>query len=72
MSRYDVDKVYIDGSNPSLIKSLSSCRSKVIEMRSRGLSQVEIAQELQVSKASISSDMQYLHNPAKADAFRKR
>jgi hypothetical protein len=40
-------------------------RSKVVEMRSRGLSQTEIAHELQVSKASISSDMQYLHNQAK-------
>ena len=40
-------------------------RSKVIEMRSRGLSQIEIAHELQVSKASISSDMQYLRKQAK-------
>ncbi len=40
-------------------------RSKVIEMRSRGLNQIEIAHELQVSKASISSDMQYLRKQAK-------
>jgi hypothetical protein len=40
-------------------------RPKVIEMSSRSLSQTEIAQKLQVSKASISSDMQYLHNQAK-------
>jgi transcriptional regulator len=40
-------------------------RSKVIEMRARGLSQVEIAYELQVSKASISSDMQYLRKQAR-------
>ena len=40
-------------------------RSKVVEMRSRGLNQVEIAHELQVSKASISSDMQYLSKQAK-------
>jgi predicted transcriptional regulator len=40
-------------------------RLKVIEMRSRGLSQIEIARELQVSEASISSDMQYLRNQAK-------
>jgi hypothetical protein len=40
-------------------------RSKVIEMRSRGLNQIEIARELQVSKASISSDMQYLRKQAK-------
>jgi transposase len=40
-------------------------RSKVIEMRSRGLSQIEIAHELQVSEASISSDIGYLRNQAK-------
>jgi transcriptional regulator len=40
-------------------------RSKVIEMRSRGLNQIEIARELQVSKASISSDMLYLRKQAK-------
>ena len=40
-------------------------RSKVIEMRSRGLNQLEIAHDLQVSKASISSDMQYLRKQAK-------
>jgi predicted transcriptional regulator len=40
-------------------------RSKVIEMRSRGTSQIEIARELQVSEASISSDMQYLREQAK-------
>jgi predicted transcriptional regulator len=40
-------------------------RSKVLEMRSRGFSQIEIAHELQVSKASISSDMQYLRKQAK-------
>ena len=40
-------------------------RSKVIELRSRGLSQIEIARELQVSQASISSDIQYLRNQAK-------
>jgi hypothetical protein len=40
-------------------------RSKVIEMRSRGLSQIEIARELQVSKASISSDIAYLRSQAK-------
>jgi len=40
-------------------------RSKVIEMRSRGLNQMEIARELQVSEASISLDMQYLRSQAK-------
>jgi hypothetical protein len=34
-------------------------------MRARGLSHGEIARELQVSRASISSDMQYLRNQAK-------
>ncbi|MFL6419737.1 MAG: hypothetical protein ACJ71P_10035 [Nitrososphaeraceae archaeon] len=40
-------------------------RSKVIELRARGLSRGEIARELQVSRASISSDMQYLCKQAK-------
>jgi predicted transcriptional regulator len=40
-------------------------RSKVIELRSRGLSYQEIARELQVSKASITSDVQYLREQAK-------
>ena len=34
-------------------------------MRVRGLSQTEISRELQVSKASISLDMQYLRTQAK-------
>lgn len=38
---------------------------KVVEMGARGMSQTEIARELQVSKASISLDMQYLRNHAK-------
>ncbi|MFL6457779.1 MAG: hypothetical protein ACJ71G_12560, partial [Nitrososphaeraceae archaeon] len=40
-------------------------RSKVIELRSRGLNQIEIARELQVSEASISSDIAYLRSQAK-------
>jgi transposase len=40
-------------------------RSKVVEMRARGMSQIEIAHELQVSKQSISLDVQYLRNQAK-------
>ena len=40
-------------------------RSKVIELRSRGLSQIDIAHELHVSKQLISSDMQYLRGQAK-------
>lgn len=34
-------------------------------MRARGLSYAEIARELQVSRASIGSDVQYLRNQAK-------
>jgi predicted transcriptional regulator len=40
-------------------------RIKVVEMRARGLSHGEIARELQISKASITSDVQYLHEQAK-------
>jgi orotate phosphoribosyltransferase-like protein len=40
-------------------------RSKVIEMGTRGMSQIEIAHELQVSKQLISSDVQYLCEQAK-------
>jgi BMFP domain-containing protein YqiC len=40
-------------------------RAKVVEMRARGMSQIEIAHELQVSKQSISSDVQYLRSQAK-------
>jgi transcriptional regulator len=41
-------------------------RSKVVELRARGLSQIEIARELQVSKQSISLDMKCLREQAKA------
>jgi predicted transcriptional regulator len=40
-------------------------RSKVTELRSRGLSYAEIAHELQVSRTSIASDVQYLREQAK-------
>jgi hypothetical protein len=40
-------------------------RAKVVEMRARGLSYAEIAQQLQVSRASIGSDVQYLREQAK-------
>ena len=40
-------------------------RSKVVEMRAKGMSQIEIARQLQVSNSSISSDMQYLREQAK-------
>jgi DNA-binding transcriptional regulator LsrR (DeoR family) len=32
-------------------------------MRARGMSQIEIAQQLQVSRASIGFDVQYLREP---------
>jgi methyl coenzyme M reductase subunit D len=47
------------------IEQLEWRRSKVVELRARGLSQTEIALELRVSKASISLDMQYLRSQAK-------
>jgi len=40
-------------------------RAKVVEIRARGMSQIEIARQLQVSDSSISSDMQYLREQAK-------
>jgi transposase len=40
-------------------------RSKAVELRAKGLSYQEIAHELQVSKASIVSDIQYLREQAK-------
>jgi predicted transcriptional regulator len=40
-------------------------RSKVVELRARGMSQIEIAHELQVSKQLISDDVQYLRSQAK-------
>src|SRR5919202_4111620 len=40
-------------------------RSKVVEMRARGMTHGEIARELQVSRTSIVSDVQYLRSQAK-------
>jgi hypothetical protein len=40
-------------------------RNKVIQLRSTGLSYQEIAKELQISKASITSDMLYLRSQAR-------
>jgi hypothetical protein len=47
------------------VEQLEWRRSKVVELRARGLSQTEIARELQVSKASISLDIQYPRSQAK-------
>jgi transposase len=40
-------------------------RSKVVEMRARGMTHQEIAYELQVSRTSITSDIAYIRNQAK-------
>jgi hypothetical protein len=40
-------------------------RGKVVELRARGLSYAEIAQELQVPKTSVAEDMLYLRKQAK-------
>jgi predicted transcriptional regulator len=40
-------------------------RSKVVEMRARGMTHNEIAHELQVSRTSITSDIAYLRSQAK-------
>ena len=45
------------------IEQLEWRRSKVVEMSARGMSQTEIARDLQVSNVSVSLDMQCLHNP---------
>jgi orotate phosphoribosyltransferase-like protein len=37
----------------------------VVEMGARGMTHGEIARELQVSRTSITSDIQYLRNQAK-------
>ena len=52
-------------STKSVQQQIEWRRNKVIELKSRGLSQVEIANELQVSKQLISSDVQYLREQAK-------
>lgn len=52
-------------STKSKAEQLEWRSSKVVEMRARGMSQIEIARELQVSKQSISSDVQYQRKQAK-------
>jgi IS30 family transposase len=47
-------------------KEIAWRRSKVIELRGYGLSQTEIAKQLQVTDGTISLDMQYLREQAKA------
>ena len=47
------------------IEQLEWRRSKVMEMRTKRMSQIEIARQLQVSDSSISSDAQYLRERAK-------
>ena len=53
------------------IEQLEWRRSKVVELRARGLSQTEIARELQVSKASISLDMQYLRSQVNTNTHKE-
>jgi hypothetical protein len=52
------------GSQPKA-EQLQWRRFKVVEMRAKGMSQIEIARQLQVSDSSISSDVQYLMEQAK-------
>ncbi len=40
-------------------------RAKVVELKARGMSHGEIARELQVSRTSVVSDVQYLREQAK-------
>ena len=40
-------------------------RDKVVELRGIGLTYAEIAQQLQVSRASVVSDLQYIREQAK-------
>jgi hypothetical protein len=40
-------------------------RAKVIEMKAQGMTQLEIARELQVSDTAIGADIQYLRQQAK-------
>jgi hypothetical protein len=40
-------------------------RAKVVELKARGMNHVEIARELQISRTSIVSDVQYLRSQAK-------
>ena len=40
-------------------------RNKVVELRSRGLSQTEIANELKISRQLVNLDMRYLRSQAK-------
>jgi orotate phosphoribosyltransferase-like protein len=40
-------------------------RAKVVEMRARGMTHGEIADKSQVSRTTITSDMQYLRSQAK-------
>ena len=47
------------------IEQLEWRRSKVVEMRARVMTHQEIASELQVSRTSITSDIQYLRGQAK-------
>ena len=47
------------------IEQLEWRRTKVIELRARGMTHGEIASELQVSRTVITSDIAYLREQAK-------
>jgi orotate phosphoribosyltransferase-like protein len=47
------------------IEQLEWRRAKVVELRTKGMTHGEIAHELQVSRTSITSDIQYLRNQVK-------
>ncbi|MFL6381078.1 MAG: hypothetical protein ACJ72S_07290, partial [Nitrososphaeraceae archaeon] len=52
-------------STKTKIEQLEWRRSNVVEMRARGTTHGEIVRELQIPRASISSDIQYLRDQAK-------
>ena len=60
--------IYMKGNTGNLsikAEQLEWRRGKVIELRARGLSYMEISRELQVSKTVIGEDMLYLRKQAK-------
>lgn len=52
-------------SNKFKSEAIDFRRNKVIELKAQGLDQIDIAARLQVSPATITSDLQYLRDEAK-------
>jgi orotate phosphoribosyltransferase-like protein len=50
---------------PSKAEQLEWRRAKVVEMKAKGMTQQDIARELQVSDTAIGADVQYLRQQAK-------